>query len=96
MAALDPGVIEAVINANFKTIAEAETISSQDSKNRIRIIAEKGTGNTLMSMDTTNVDVSESQGTKTVAEAGLGSQITSLTAALATAMQQLAAAKAKV
>jgi hypothetical protein len=93
MATLDPGVIESVINANFKTIAEAETISSQDHRNRMRIMAEKAMGNTLMSMDTTNVDVSEALATKNVAESGLASQITSLTAALATALQQLQAGK---
>lgn len=93
MASLDPGVIESVINANFKTMAEADMISSQDSRNRLRIIAEKALGTTLMSMDSTNVDVSEALGTKTVAESGLAAQISALTASLTSAISQLQAAK---
>jgi hypothetical protein len=83
MASLDPGVLESVINLNFKALVEQELISSQDHRNRVRVLAEKAMGSTLMQMDTTNVDVSEAQATQTVSQSGMAGQIASLAAAVA-------------
>lgn len=87
--ALDPGVIESVINSNFKAISEQVTTNMLAHQNRLNIMAEKALGNTLMSMDSTQVDVSEALGTKTVAESGLAAQISALSAALTSALAQL-------
>ena len=51
--ALDPSIIEAVANANFKSMAELAVQNVLSHQQRLQILAEKSLAKSLESMDTT-------------------------------------------
>jgi hypothetical protein len=80
MAALDPGVIESVINSNFKSLAEMGAVNAISHQNRLQILAEKALAKSLEAMDTT--DVPEGLGTSAAQRGDLAKQISDLAAAV--------------
>jgi hypothetical protein len=81
MANLDPGVIESVINSNFKSLAEMGAINALSHQNRIQVLAEKALAKSLENMDTT--DVPEGLGLSAAQRGDLAKQISDLAAAVA-------------
>jgi hypothetical protein len=86
--ALDPGVVDSVVNSNFKIIAEQVATNVVGHQHRLQILAEKALANSLMSMDTVHTSVPEGLGLQTAAAGGLAGQVAALGAAVAT-LQQL-------
>lgn len=87
MAALDPGVIESVINSNFKTLAEMGTINALSHQNRLQILAEKALATSLENMD--SVDVEEGLGLSAAQRGDLAKQISDLAAAVASVQSSI-------
>jgi len=81
MAAIDPGVLESVINSNFKTMAEQVSANIASSQQRLQILAEKSLAKSLESMDT--MQVSEGLGLAAANRSDLAKQIADLAAAVA-------------
>ena len=86
--ALDPGVVDSVVNSNFKAIAEQVATNVLGHQHRLQILAEKALGNTLMAMDNVQTSVPQGLGIQAAESGGLSSQIASLGSAIA-ALQQL-------
>lgn len=82
--ALDPGVLDAVTNSNFKTIAEQVATNLSAHQNRLQILAEKALAKSLESMDT--MQVSEGLGISAAQRGDLTKLLGELAAAVA-AMQ---------
>lgn len=93
MATLDPGVIESVINTNFKAGAEQATQNMLAHQNRLNIMAEKALGSTLISMDQNNVSQTEAAAEKAIADSGLAANVAALGAAVAAIQQALKGAQ---
>ena len=83
--ALDPGILDAVTNSNFKTIAEMATINLIGHQNRLQMIAESSLGKILENMNT--LDPTEAAGIAGVVNADLAEIIGSLSSAVANAQQ---------
>lgn len=81
--ALDQGVVDSVVNSNFKILAEQVATNVIGHQQRLQILAEKALATSLMSMDSTNVNVSQGLGIQAAESGGLASQISSLAAAVA-------------
>lgn len=80
---LDPGVVDSVANSNFKVIGEQVATNVIGHQQRLQILAEKALATSLMSMDSQQVSVSEGLGIQAADSGGLGGQIASLGAAVA-------------
>ena len=80
MASLDPGVIESVINSNFKTLAEQVASNVATHQARLQILAEKALAKSLESMDETSVP--EGLGLSAAQRGDLAKQIADLAAAV--------------
>jgi len=80
--ALNPDIIEAVANSNFKTNAEMATQNSVNHQHRLQILAEKALSKSLESMDTTSVP--EGLGLAAAQRSDLAKVIDDLAAAIAT------------
>jgi hypothetical protein len=55
MAELDPGVLESVLNSNFKSLAEMGAVNATTASQRLQILAEKSLATSLENMDTTSI-----------------------------------------
>ena len=53
--ALNPDIVEAVANSNFKMMAEAPILDATAHRNRLNILAEKSIAKSLEAMDTLSV-----------------------------------------
>lgn len=53
--ALNPDIVEAVANSNFKMMAEASILDATAHRNRLNILAEKSLSKSLEAMDTLSV-----------------------------------------
>lgn len=87
MAALDDGVLQSVINSNFKTLAEQVSSNVAMSQNRLQILAEKSLAKSLESMDT--IQVSEGLGISAAQRGDLAKQISDLAAAVASVQSSI-------
>lgn len=89
--ALDQGVVDGVTNANFKTLAEMQTVNILGHQNRLQMIAESSVGQILNKMN--GLDVAEAAAVTKVSEAGLGAEIAKLGAAIASIQQSMKGAQ---
>lgn len=80
---LDQGVVDSVINSNFKVLAEQVATNVLGHQQRLQILAEKALATSLMSMDSNKVSVTQGLGIQAAEQGGLSSQIASLGAAVA-------------
>jgi hypothetical protein len=83
--ALNVDIVEAVANANFKTMAEVGVQSTLNHQTRLQILAEKSLGKTLEMMDTTSVP--EGLGLAAAQRGDLSKLISELGGAVATIQQ---------
>ena len=86
MANLDPGVVESVINSNFKTLAEQVASNTANHQHRLQLIAESSVGQIVNKMNA--IDPIEAVATTTALRSDLPGAISALGAATAT-LQQL-------
>ena len=89
--ALDPGVLDAVTNSNFKTIAEMPTLNAIGHQNRLQMLAESSLGNILNKMN--NLDPSEAAAISAVVSSDLSDKISQLAAAVASSQQLMKGAQ---
>lgn len=81
MATIDEGVLQSVINSNFKSLAEMGAINALGHQNRLQILAETALGKSLESLHAT--DVPEGLGLAAAQRGDLAKQISDLAAAVA-------------
>jgi len=76
--ALDQGVLDSVVNANFKTLAEQVASNAAAHQQRLQLIAESSVGQILNRMN--SLDPAEAASISTVNQkiAELGSQVAAL------------------
>ena len=89
--ALDQGVLDAVTNANFKTIAEMGTLNALGHQNRLNLIAESSLGQILNRMNA--LDVEEAAAISGVVSSDLAEKIGELSGAVASAQQLMKGAQ---
>jgi hypothetical protein len=89
--ALDQGVLDAVTNANFKTIAEMGTLNALGHQNRLNLIAESSLGQILNRMNA--LDPEEAAAIAGVVSADLAEKIGELSGAVASAQQLMKGAQ---
>ena len=89
--ALDQGVLDGVTNANFKTLAEMQTVNILSHQNRLQMIAESSVGQILNKMN--GLDPAEAASIGGVVRSDLGSEIAALGAAIASIQQQMKGAQ---
>ena len=80
MANLDPGVLESVVNANFKTLAELVASNAAAHQNRLNLIAESSIGQIVNRMNT--LDPTEAASISTVVRSDLAKAVADLGAAV--------------
>ena len=83
--ALDQGVLDAVTNANFKSIAEMGTLNALAHQNRLNLIAESSLGQILNRMN--SLDPEEAASISGVVSSDLSEKLGELSAAVANAQQ---------
>ena len=83
---LDQGVIESVINSNFKTLAEQVASNTAAHQQRLQLIAESSVGQIVNRMNA--VDPTEAMAIGGIGNAGLAGQVAAMGASIA-AIQQL-------
>jgi hypothetical protein len=86
MANLDPGVVESVINSNFKTLAEQVASNTANHQHRLQLIAESSVGQIVNRMN--SVDPVEALAVGGVSRSDLSKEVAALGAAVA-GMQQI-------
>jgi hypothetical protein len=91
MAGLDPGVIEAVINSNFKTLAEQVASNTANHQHRLQLIAESSVGQIVNRMN--SLDPAEAIAIGNVARADLSKEVAALSAAVSSIQQLIKAAQ---
>jgi len=91
---LDDSMLAAVANANFKTLAEGPIIDAQRHRNRVNGIFEASLGNIVSSLSGADPTVTDAIATQIQQGSSQSQASQTLAAALATAMQLLAAANA--
>lgn len=89
--ALDQGVVDGVTNANFKTLAEMQTVNILGHQNRLQMIAESSVGQILNKMN--GLDPAEAASIGGVVRSDLGKEIAALGAAVASIQQSLKGAQ---
>lgn len=89
--ALDPGVLDAVTNANFKSIAEQATINMLGHQNRLQLLAESSLGQILNKMN--NLDPTEAAAISGVVSSDLSDKISQLSASVANSQQLMKGAQ---
>ena len=89
--ALDQGVLDSVVNSNFKTLAEQVSSNVASHQNRLQILAEKSLAKSLESMDTTSVP--EGLGISAAQRGDLSKTIADLSAAVAGIQQMMKGAQ---
>lgn len=75
---IDQGVLDAVVNSNFKTLAEQVATNTANHQHRLQLIAESSLGQIVNRMN--SIDPIEAQSVATVSNklAELGSQVAAL------------------
>ncbi len=91
MATLDPGVIESVINSNFKILAEQVATNAAAHQNRLNLIAESSIGQIVNKMN--SLDPVEAASVSTVVRSDLSQAIAALGAAVASIQQYVKGAQ---
>jgi hypothetical protein len=86
MAQLDPGVVEAVINSNFKTIAEQVATNTANHQHRLQLIAESSVGQIVNKMN--SLDPTEAASVSAVINSDLAKALAQLGTSLA-GLQQI-------
>lgn len=86
--ALDPGILEAVANSNFKHIAEAPVLEAQRNTKAVNVIAETALATSVGNLQT--VDVKEAAAISGVIRTDLSPQIATLAAAVSSIRSFLA------
>jgi len=89
--ALDQGVLDAVTNANFKSLAEMGTINALGHQNRLNLLAESSLGQILNRMNA--LDPSEAAAIGGVVSSDMGEKLGELSAAVANAQQLMKGAQ---
>ena len=89
--ALDQGVLDGVTNANFKTLAEMQTVNILSHQNRLQMIAESSVGQILNKMN--GLDPAEAASIGGVVRSDLSSEIASLGASIASIQQSMKGAQ---
>lgn len=89
--ALDQGVLDAVTNANFKSVAEQATINMLGHQQRLQILAESSLGQILNKMN--NLDPAEAASISGVVSADMAEKIGELSAAVANSQQLMKGAQ---
>jgi len=92
--ALDQGVLDAVTNSNFKTIAEMGTLNALGHQNRLNLIAESSLGQILNRMNA--LDPEESAAISGVVSSDLAEKMGELSAAVASAQQLMKGAQTTI
>lgn len=92
--ALNPDVIEAVANSNFKAMAEMQLTNALAHQNRVNVLAESSLGTILERMNT--IDVAESAGISGVVASDLAEVIGQLSGAVANAQQLMKGAQTTI
>lgn len=80
--ALDQGVVDSVVNSNFKILAEQVATNILGHQQRLQILAEKALATSVLAMDSNSVSVSQGMGIQAAESGGLANQIASLAAAV--------------
>ena len=89
--ALDQGVLDAVTNGNFKTVAEMGTLNALGHQNRLNLIAESSLGQILNRMNA--LDPSEAASISGVVSSDMAEKMGELSAAVANAQQLMKGAQ---
>jgi hypothetical protein len=87
MAQLDPGVVESVINSNFKTLAEQVASNTANHQHRLQLIAESSVGQIVNRLN--SVDPIEALSVSGVSRSDLGKELAQMGAAIASIQQLL-------
>lgn len=91
MAELDPGVLAAVANSNFKAAAEMGMYNALSHQNRLNLLAEASLGKILKNMN--ELDPEEAASIAGVVASDLSEKIGELSAAVASAQQLMKGAQ---
>jgi len=89
--ALDQGVLDAVTNANFKSIAEMGTIDALGHRSRLNLLAEASMGQMLNRMNA--LDPAEAASISGVVSSDMAEKMGELSAAVANAQQLMKGAQ---
>ena len=89
--ALDQGVLDAVTNANFKSVAEMGTLAALGHANRLNLIAESSLGQILNRMNA--LDPEEAASIAGVVSSDLSEKLGELSSAVANAQQLMKGAQ---
>lgn len=84
---LDQGVLDGVVNANFKTVGEMQTVNILSHQNRLQMIAESSVGQILNKMN--GLDPAEAASIGGVVRSDLGSEVAALGASIASIQQSM-------
>lgn len=85
MANLDPGVVESVINSNFKTLAEQVASNTANHQHRLQLIAESSVGQIVNKMN--SIDPVEAVSVANTVRSDLPGAVAALGATVATLQQ---------
>ena len=88
---LDPGVVDAVVNSNFKTLAEQVAVNAAAHQNRLNLIAESSLGQILNRMNA--IDPAEAASISTVIRSDLAKALADLGGAVAGIQQMMKGAQ---
>jgi hypothetical protein len=88
---LDPGVVDAVVNSNFKTLAEQVAVNAASHQNRLQLIAESSLGQIVNRMNA--LDPTEAAAISTVVRSDLAKAISDLSGAVASIQQMMKGAQ---
>lgn len=89
--ALDQGVLDAVTNANFKSLAEMGTINALGHQNRLNLLAESSLGQILNRMNA--LDPAEAASISGVVSSDLAEKLGELSSSVANAQQLMKGAQ---
>ena len=89
--AIDQGVLDAVVNSNFKSIGEMGTLNALAHQNRLNLLAESSLGQILNRMN--SLDPAEAASIAGVVSADLGEKLGELSSAVANAQQLMKGAQ---
>jgi len=89
--ALDQGVVDGVTNANFKSVAELQTVNMLSHQNRLQMIAESSVGQILNKMN--GLDPAEAASIGGVVRSDLSKDVAALGAAVSSIQQMMKGAQ---
>ena len=92
--ALDAGVVDAVVNSNFKTLAEQVAVNAAAHQNRLNLIAESSLGQIVNRMN--SLDPTEAAAVSTVVRSDLAKAIADLSGAVAGIQQMMKGAQTTI